>query len=139
MRFEYARRSMQAILPLYERRPWRERWSPNGEVFLLLALAAEVLVFAAVAPNFFSVENFFEVIRLSVEVGLLSIALTPVIITGGIDLSVGSIMGLCAVVFGATRATWGLSDGAAVLVSLLAGTAGGALNAFFITRLNLPP
>src|SRR3954471_1596560 len=109
---------MQATLPLPARRVWRERWSPNGELVLLAALALEVLVFAVLAPNFFSVENFFEVIRLSVEVGLLSIALTPIIITGGIDLSVGSIMGLSAVAFGASRAAWDLSAGAAVVIAL---------------------
>ena len=48
------------------------------------------------------------VTRLSVELGLLAIALTPVIITGGIDLSVGSMMGLAAVVFGAAYRDWGL-------------------------------
>ena len=55
------------------------------------------LLFAAIAQNFFTLGNFFEVIRLSVELGLLAIALTPVIVSGGIDLSVGSMMGLAAV------------------------------------------
>ena len=54
------------------------------------------------------VANFFEVLRLSVELGLLAIALTPVIITGGIDLSVGSMMGLAAVTFGAAFHDWHL-------------------------------
>ena len=45
-------------------------------------------------------------LRLSVELGLLALALTPVIITGGIDLSVGSMMGLAAVVFGAACRDW---------------------------------
>ena len=39
--------------------------------------------------------------RLGVEVGLLALALTPIIVTGGIDLSCGALLGLCAVVFGA--------------------------------------
>ena len=65
------------------------------------AVLAEIALFAVVAPNFFTVGNFFEVTRLSVELGLLALALTPVIVTGGIDLSVGSMMGLAAVVFGA--------------------------------------
>ena len=45
--------------------------------------------------------NFFEMTRFSVELGLLAVALTPVIVSGGIDLSVGSMMGLAAVTFGA--------------------------------------
>jgi rhamnose transport system substrate-binding protein len=130
---------MQAILPLNERRPWRERWFPNGEWVLLVALAAEVCVFATLGGNFFSRANFFEVIRLSVELGLLALALTPVMITGGIDLSVGSMMGLAAVVFGAAWRDAGLPIVAAAVLALALGILGGALNALLITRMNIPP
>src|SRR5215468_4483222 len=115
------------------------RWFPNSEWVLLIALALEIAVFSALGENFFSLANFFEVVRLSVELGLLALALTPVMITGGIDLSVGSMMGLAAVVFGAVWRDGGLPIAAAVLVALLLGTAGGALNAFLITRLEIPP
>src|SRR4029079_60504 len=60
----------------------------NGEWILLLALVAEVALFAAIAQNFFTLGNLFEIVRLSVELGLLAIALTPVIVSGGIDLTV---------------------------------------------------
>src|SRR2546429_5204694 len=92
---------MEAALSPTAHRPWRERLFPNGEWALLLALALEVAIFSAIAENFFTWGNFFEMIRFSVELGLLALALTPVIVTGGIDLSVGSMMGLTAVVFGA--------------------------------------
>ena len=87
---------------------WRKRWFPNGEWVLLLVLAVEILFFSAIAPNFFTLGNFFEMTRFSVELGLLAVALTPVIITGGIDLSVGSMMGLAAVRFGAAITRWQL-------------------------------
>ncbi len=118
---------------------WRRRWSPNGEARLAIALAAEVALFAAVAQNFFTVGNFFEITRLSVELGLLAVALTPVIISGGIDLSVGAMLGLSAVVFGAASKDFGLPLPLAALVTLLVGTAGGALNALLIARLQIPP
>ena len=92
---------MQISLPLSEHRAWRERWFPNGEWALALVLLFEIAIFSAIGENFFSAENFFEVIRLSVELGLLSLAMTPIVITGGIDLSVGSMMALAAVIFGA--------------------------------------
>jgi len=130
---------MQAVLPLRERSPWRQRWFPNGEWVLLLVIGGEVAVFSAIGENFFSLANFFEVVRLSVELGLLALALTPIMITGGIDLSVGSIMGLAAVVFGAAWRDWSLPIPAAALVALLVGCAGGALNAALITRLAIPP
>src|SRR5262245_12680060 len=81
--------------------PLRERLFPNGEWVLLAVLAVECAVFGLTARNFFGAANAFEITRLAVEVGLLALALTPIIIAGGIDLSVGSMMGLAAVVLGA--------------------------------------
>ena len=130
---------MQISLPLSEHRPLRERWFPNGEWALALVLLFEIAVFSAIGENFFSAENFFEVIRLSVELGLLSLAMTPIVITGGIDLSVGSMMALAAIVFGAAWHDAGLSIPIAALLALLTGCLGGALNAALITRLNIPP
>ena len=111
----------------------------SGEWILLAAVGAEIAVFAAIAQNFFTLENFFEILRLSVELGLLAVALTPVIVSGGIDLSVGSMMGLAAVLFGAAYHDWGLSLGGAAMVALAAGCAGGALNAWLIAYFNIPP
>jgi rhamnose transport system permease protein len=125
-------------LPL-EHRPWQARAFPNGEWILLVGLALEIAAFSALAPSFFTAENFFEVVRLSVELGLLALALTPVMITGGIDLSVGSMMGLAAVVFGAAWRDGGMPIGAAALVAILLGLAGGSINALLITKLNIPP
>ncbi|HYW46901.1 MAG TPA: substrate-binding domain-containing protein [Bryobacteraceae bacterium] len=130
---------MQASLPLNAHRPWRERWFPNGEWILLLALVVEVAAFSALGTNFFTWSNFFEVVRLSVELGLLALALTPVMITGGIDLSVGSMMGLAAIVFGVSWRDWHLPIAAAALAAILTGSAGGVLNALLITRLGIPP
>src|SRR3712207_4601348 len=132
-------KGMQASLPLQDSRPWTARAFPNGEWILLVGLALEIAVFAAIAPSFFTAANFFEVVRLSVELGLLALALTPVMITGGIDLSVGSMMGLAAVVFGAAWRDGGLPIGVAALVAVMLGLVGGSLNAVLITRLNIPP
>ena len=76
----------------------------------------EIAVFCVIGTNFCSRANAFEVVRLSVEIGLLALALTPVIITGGIDLSVGSLMGLSAVVFGMLWRDGGLPIGVAAAV-----------------------
>jgi rhamnose transport system permease protein len=114
------------------------RLNKRGEWILVAALAVEIAIFAAIAQNFFTLENFFEIIRFSVELGLLSVAMTPVMVTGGIDLSVGSMMGLAAVVFGVTVKGWHLPAGAGVLAALAVGWAGGALNAGLISRLKLP-
>jgi rhamnose transport system permease protein len=115
------------------------RFFPNNEWILLLAVVAEIALFSLVAPNFATVGNFFELTRLSVELGLLAVALTPVIVTGGIDLSVGAMMGLAAVIFGAASRDLGLPVPAAAAAALLAGCAGGMLNAFLVARLDIPP
>ena len=118
---------------------WLKRWFPNSEWIVLLALAAEIAIFSVVAQNFLSTANFMEVVRLSVELGLLALALTPVIITGGIDLSVGSMMGLCAVVFGSLVTDWHWPILAAAIISLLIGCIGGALNGVLIAEFKIPP
>jgi rhamnose transport system permease protein len=117
---------------------WRQRWFPNGEWVLLLVCAAEIVFFSAVAPNFLTLGNFFEITRFSVELGLLAVALTPVIVAGGIDLSVGSMMGLAAVSFGSAYQTWHLPLPLAAMCAVLVGCAGGAVNALLIARLKLP-
>ncbi len=114
-------------------------WFPNGEWMVGLALLAEIGIFSGVAQNFLTTANFLEVVRLSVELGLLALALTPVIITGGIDLSVGSMMGLSAVVFGSLVMDWHWSIAAAAVVTLLIGCAGGALNGLLVAEFKIPP
>jgi rhamnose transport system permease protein len=109
------------------------------EWILIAALAAEIAVFGTFAQNFLTIANFFEVMRLSIELGLLAIALTAVIVTGGIDLSVGAMLGLAAVVFGAASRDWHWAVPAAAALALAVGAAGGALNAMTISVLNVPP
>ncbi len=112
--------------------------SPSSLVLILL-LAGEVAVFSAIGTNFVTAANAFEVARLSVELGLLALALTPVIVTGGIDLSVGSLMGLAAVVLGKLWRDGHWPMGAAACAALGVGAACGGLNALLITRLRIPP
>ena len=113
--------------------------SSNRQWALIAALAAEIVIFAAVAPQFLTIANLFELTRFSAELGLLAVALTPVIVTGGIDLSVGSLMGLSAVMFGVAFRDWQMAAPSAAAVALAVGCAGGALNAILIAALDLPP
>ncbi len=131
--------TLSASVPIKAEASWRERWFPNHEWALLLVLLFEGGVFSVTGTNFLTAANGFEIIRLSVEIGLLALALTPVIITGGIDLSVGSMMGLAAVVFGALWRDAGWPIPLAMALTLLLGLVGGGLNALLIARLKLPP
>jgi rhamnose transport system permease protein len=119
--------------------PLRARLFPNGEWVLLLVLVLEGALFGITGPNFLTTANAMEVARLAVEVGLLALALTPIILTGGIDLSVGSMMGLSAVVLGALWRDGGVPMPLAILLTLAVSLAGGATNAVMIGRLGFPP
>ena len=119
--------------------PWHLRAFPNREWILVVVLLFECAIFSLSGDNFLTRSNAFEITRLSVEVGLLALALTPVIITGGIDLSVGSMMGLSAVVLGSLwrDGHWPMS--LAIFAVLVLGLIGGALNGLLIARIGLPP
>src|SRR6266481_5207817 len=114
-----------AIRDLQLEAPWRERLFPNNEWVLLLVILIEGAIFSITGNNFLTTANAFEITRLSVEVGLLALALTPVIITAGIDLSVGSMMGLAAVVLGGLWRDMHLPMALAVAITLMVGTLGG--------------
>src|ERR1043166_7672636 len=119
--------------------PWHARFFPNNEWVLLVDILIECVVFSVTGNNFLSATNAFEITRLSVEIGLLALALTPIIIAGGIDLSVGSMMGLSAVVLGGLWRDAHVPIVFAAFVTLIVGIGGGALNAFMISRLKFPP
>jgi rhamnose transport system substrate-binding protein len=126
-------------MPIKTEGSWRARLFPNNEWALVLVIAVECAIFGATGRNFLTAANGFEVARLGVELGLIAFALTPIIITGGIDLSVGSMMALAAVVLGGLwrDGHWPLP--AAVLAALGVGLAGGGLNALLIARFRFPP
>ena len=94
---------------------------PTHEKALAGLLAVEIALFGITGENFFTRANAFEIARLAVELGLLALALTPVIVTGGIDLSVGSMMGLAAVVFGSLWRDHHLGIAMAAACALAAG------------------
>ena len=79
--------------------PGRRAWL-RQETVLAAVIVLEWLYFNSSSPRFAILENQFDILRHSVEIGLLALVMTPVILTGGIDLSVGSLVALSAVVFG---------------------------------------
>jgi rhamnose transport system permease protein len=109
------------------------------QVILALILLFEVAVFGVLGENFISLRNLLTVSVQNVELGLLALALTPVILTGGIDLSVGSLIGLCAVTFGMLWRDAHLPPYLAAAITLIVATLAGLLNAALITRGRIPP
>src|SRR5437867_12581528 len=109
------------------------------ETLLAFVLLLEILIFSKTGVNFATRGNMFEVLRLSTEIGLLALVMTPIILTGGIDLSVGSMLGLCAILFGKMWRDGHVPVWTAAGGTLIIGAIGGGLNALLITRLRLPP
>ncbi len=111
----------------------------SHETVLLFVVAAEWLYFNSVGRHFGSLDNTFDIVRQTVEIGLLALVVTPIILTGGIDLSLGSLLGLCAIVFGKLWRDAGLGIPSAIACTLVVGAMAGGLNAALITLLRLPP
>lgn len=103
---------------------------------LLMAVA---FFYAIIGGKFLDPFNLSLVFQQVTIIGMIGVAQTLVILTAGIDLSVGAIMVLCSVVMGRTAITLGLPAELALMLGLLAGAVCGAINGFLITRLRLPP
>lgn len=109
------------------------------ETFLALLLVLVLIVLSWQSDRFFTVSNLLNQGRLMTEIGLIAIAMTFVIATGGIDLSVGSILGLVAILLGVFWQNVGLPLPLAIVAAIAAGTLAGFMNGFIITRFRVPP
>ncbi|WP_214366684.1 ABC transporter permease [Pseudonocardia sp. H11422] len=108
---------------------------PSAGVLALLALICVVMAF--LAPSFLTYGNWYNLAQQMVYVALLAIGMTIVLITGGIDLSVGSVLGLSAGVM-AYLINQGLIFGLALVLAVATGAGLGLINGLVITKLGIP-
>lgn len=104
---------------------------------VIVLLVATGLIAIVALPSFVSGQNLTNLVGASVVVAILAMGMTVVLIAGGIDLSIGAVMGLCAAV-AATLMSSGLPMPVAFLAALLAGAAAGVFNGLLVTRVGLP-
>jgi rhamnose transport system permease protein len=109
------------------------------EVILALILAATLAVLARQSIYFFTIDNLLNQGALMAEVSLIALAMTFVIVTRGIDLSVGSILGMTAILLGVFWHDVGLPLPAAILLAVSLGTLAGAFNGIIVTWFKVPP
>ncbi|MDQ3590971.1 MAG: ABC transporter permease [Actinomycetota bacterium] len=114
------------------------RFKFSREVVLLAVLIVLMVVMSVLSPLFLTVGNLLNTSRFFVEVGLMALGMTLIIITGGIDLSVGSNLALVSVAVGFSYAA-GLPLPLAIVFGLVVGLAAGLFNGLFITLLDLHP
>lgn len=127
---------MKAAVPLIDRmrETARIRWSDFAFVGIFVVL---ILISSLVSETFFTSRNLINISRQIVTNGLISIGMLVVILTGGVDLSVGSTVALCGIM--ATGLQKQMPMPAAILVALVVGIAVGTANGFFIARFKLQP
>jgi ribose transport system permease protein len=104
---------------------------------IFIALALECVILAIASPAFFSTENVLNVLRQNAFTAIVSAGMTFVILTAGIDLSVGSVVGLSGVLC-ADVMVHGHGVAAGVLAGVAAGVAVGAVNGWIVTRIRIP-
>jgi ribose transport system permease protein len=119
--------------------PLGHRVLASQAFWVTIALLAMCAVMSWLQPGAFaSSENFYNITRNFAFIGIMALGMTTVIITGGIDLSVGSVMGLAAIVAGLVlqnAGPWWLAMAAGLATGLLSGAVNGAL----IAWIGLPP
>ena len=108
----------------------------NIPIALFIAI---FLIFGILTPNFMSWGNFIDILTAVAYIGILATGMTFVIVTGGIDLSIGSIVYISSLVPALLMRDANMAILPAVLIGLLVGTAFGAFNAFFIVKMKMIP
>jgi ribose/xylose/arabinose/galactoside ABC-type transport system permease subunit len=119
-------------------------WAGSASQFwIVVAVVVECIIFCILSPSFLTIDNFVNVALQIAIYGILAVGMTLVIITGGIDLSVGSLVALSAVAAAAVMEKLGgqprLSILLAVALGIGLGLAAGAFSGLMITRLRVPP
>ena len=111
---------------------------PAREGLLVLLLLALCVLFRLQAAPFLSADNLVEIARHFSEIGLMALPQTFIILTGGIDLAIGSLLGLSAVALGETFHSLRWPFWAAAGAAVATGCLGGAANGFAIAELGMP-
>jgi rhamnose transport system permease protein len=114
-------------------------WLSVQEAVLFGVLLVAVVFLSFTSDRFLTAANLLNQTRFMSEVALIAVPMTIIIILGGIDLSVGSIMAFSAIMLGFSWQSFGLPLWLAVLVGIGGGTLAGYLNGLIIVHLNVPP
>jgi len=103
------------------------------------ALVILYIFFGIFGRNFFSYTSLINILDASYYIGFIAIGVTFVIITGGIDLSVGTVMMAAAIIGGTAYKSWGWPMWISLILIMVIATAFGYFNGILVSRLKLPP
>src|SRR5438876_7198245 len=122
-----------------ERRRSLVRGDAVQRVLAFGALITLFIVFSLASPNFLQFDNVVGILLATAVNGVLALGVTFVIIAGGIDLSIGTVMTLSAVITGVVVTRWQLPIPLGVAAGLATGAAAGTVNGGLIAKLRVPP
>lgn len=117
----------------------RKKKAPVQKVVILIGLAVLFGFFSVVSPNFLTMSNVSGILLATMINGLLACGATYIIITGGIDLSIGTNMTLTSVLMGMLVVNAGVPLPAGIAAGIFIGMFIGFLNGIMVTRMKLPP
>ncbi len=127
-----------AALARLERGVRRLRGGDLGSLPVIVGLAAMAAVFQSLAPSFLSARNLSNLTLQIVPTGLIALGIVLVLLLGEVDLSAGSVSGLCAAVMAVLSVKHGLSPWLAMAAAILLGAAIGAAQGLVFARLGVP-
>jgi ribose transport system permease protein len=109
------------------------------KILAFASLIALMAVFSIASDNFLQPDNLIGILQATAVNGVLAVATTFVIITGGIDLSIGTLMTFCAVIAGVFLTYWGLPMPVGILAAIAAGALCGSVSGTLIAKMKIPP
>lgn len=109
------------------------------EMSVFVALIVLVVIMSLASPYFLDTQNVFNVLRNMSTISIVAIGMTMVIITGGIDLSVGSVLAVSAMLTARLMVQYGLNPWLAFAIGLLMGALAGGINGLIITKVQVNP
>lgn len=119
--------------------PARRGLAAQQKLLAFASLIVLLIFFSVASPNFLQTTNILAVLQATAVNGVLAIGVTMIIITGGIDLSIGTLMTFCAVTAGVILTYWGLPLPLGVLGAIGMGALCGLVSGTLVTRMRIPP
>ncbi|MEJ8846946.1 ABC transporter permease [Variovorax rhizosphaerae] len=115
------------------------RPATRQKLLAFASLLVLMIFFSFASSNFMQTDNMVAILQATAVNGVLAIACTFVIVTGGIDLSVGTMMTFCAVMAGVVLTHWGMPLWLGVAAAILFGALCGFVSGVLIAKLKVPP
>jgi ribose transport system permease protein len=130
---------MSDTVPADARTKEKGRFRISTVLMLFIVLAVMLVVFSVLSKDFYSFLNISTMLTNIAFSGIVAATLTLIMITGGLDISIGGNIALTSCVVAFLYANLGVPAAVTILIALILGAAIGSFNGFFITRLNLNP